>query len=267
VTLQGQIRFILAFVINMSFSEPTIVSVAMVDCRSGVMNNFASLLFVGAVVILTCPARAQDMPVRADSETAADAERCLATAIYYEAGREPIEGREAVAEVILNRRAHAGFPKSVCGVVYQGSQRRTGCQFTFTCDGSTARAPDPRLYEEARSVARRALDGSTTKRLSGALNYHASYVSPGWRRSLTQTAEIGLHIFYARPGAVVPPSPPLPAASAPRDAVLAVWGIAIARVDGRNGTVVALPGAPQPRPYARGRDVAALDPAPGTAAN
>ena len=47
------------------------------------------------------------------------------------------------------------FPASVCGVVYQGSTRATGCQFTFTCDGSLYRQPDadgwkPRLPHRRR---------------------------------------------------------------------------------------------------------------------
>src|SRR6185369_10390204 len=46
---------------------------------------------------------------------------CLTQAVYYEAGYEPVEGRRAVAQVVLNRMRHPAFPKSVCGVVYQGA--------------------------------------------------------------------------------------------------------------------------------------------------
>ncbi len=78
------------------------------------------------------------------SQSAADYQRaleCLANAIYYEAATEPLDGQRAVAQVVLNRLRHPAFPNSVCGVVYQGSERATGCQFTFTCDGSLVRPP------------------------------------------------------------------------------------------------------------------------------
>lgn len=77
----------------------------------------------------------------ADTSSRERAEQCLAEAIYYEAGSESEDGQRAVAQVVLNRVRHAAFPNSVCGVIYQGSERTTGCQFTFTCDGSLARAP------------------------------------------------------------------------------------------------------------------------------
>src|SRR6202007_1851665 len=78
------------------------------------------------------------------SGAAADHDRavqCLSQAVYYEAAREPLKGQEAVAQVVLNRVRHPAYPKSVCGVVYQGSAKLTGCQFTFTCDGSPRSQP------------------------------------------------------------------------------------------------------------------------------
>src|SRR5437763_14955527 len=56
--------------------------------------------------------------------------QCLASAVYYEAGNQDIDGQRAVAQVVLNRVRHPAFPASVCSVVYQGSTRATGCQFT-----------------------------------------------------------------------------------------------------------------------------------------
>ena len=78
-----------------------------------------------------------------DTQDGGRALKCLAQAVYYESAREPQLGQEAVAQVVLNRLRHPAYPKSVCGVVYQGAARTTGCQFTFTCDGSLARAPSP----------------------------------------------------------------------------------------------------------------------------
>src|SRR5690606_31870118 len=84
----------------------------------------------------------------------ARAVKCLAQAIYYEAASEPDAGQRAVAQVVLNRVAHPTYPNSVCGVVFQGSERRTGCQFSFTCDGSLKRKPSRTFWERAERVAR-----------------------------------------------------------------------------------------------------------------
>jgi spore germination cell wall hydrolase CwlJ-like protein len=130
----------------------------------------------------------------------ADRERelgCLAQAIVYEAGMEPLEGQQAVAQVIMNRLRAPVFPKTVCGVVYQGSERRTGCQFTFTCDGSMRRRMPDRYYLSARIIAASALDGTLPDRVGRATNYHAYYVSPYWAPSLRRIGRIGAHIFYS----------------------------------------------------------------------
>src|SRR5438105_10605263 len=67
-----------------------------------------------------------------DSEMRAQSLECLTQAIYYEARNQSADGQRAVAQVVLNRARHPDYPSSVCGVVFQGSQRTTGCQFSFT---------------------------------------------------------------------------------------------------------------------------------------
>ena len=132
---------------------------------------------------------------------------CLTSAIYYEAGQESSDGQRAVAQVILNRVRHPAFPSSVCGVVYEGSTRQTGCQFTFTCDGSMARTPMTDPWNRARQVAAAALAGSVYANVGNATHYHAYYVVPYWASSLAKTAVVGAHLFYrwsggwGRPGA------------------------------------------------------------------
>ena len=84
---------------------------------------------------------------------------CLSQAIYYEAASEGVDGGRAIAQVVLNRVRHPGYPNSICAVVYQGSNRTTGCQFTFTCDGSIARAPVAYLWARSRRIAAEALAG------------------------------------------------------------------------------------------------------------
>ena len=133
---------------------------------------------------------------RADAATRSRALECLTSAIYYEAGSESREGQQAVAQVVLNRLRHPAFPASVCDVVYQGSTRVTGCQFTFTCDGSLARRPSIHGWTRARRVAAAALAGTVYRPAGNATHYHAAYVVPYWASSLTKNAVVGAHIFY-----------------------------------------------------------------------
>jgi spore germination cell wall hydrolase CwlJ-like protein len=132
---------------------------------------------------------------------ASDADRaqaldCLSSAVYYEAGSQDVDGQRAVAQVVLNRVRHPAFPASVCGVVYQGSTRPTGCQFTFTCDGSLERRPSTDGWARARKIAETALDGYVYRPVGYATHYHADYVVPYWASSLAKNAVIGAHIFY-----------------------------------------------------------------------
>ncbi len=125
---------------------------------------------------------------------------CLAAAVWYEAGDDP-SGQRAVAQVVLNRARHPAFPASVCGVVFQGSERSTGCQFSFTCDGSMqSRHPGPAAWARARAVAAAALAGAVDPRVGLATHYHADYVVPVWRSGLVKLAQVGLHLFYRWPG-------------------------------------------------------------------
>jgi spore germination cell wall hydrolase CwlJ-like protein len=122
---------------------------------------------------------------------------CLASAIYYEARSESEEGQRAVAQVVLNRVRHPVFPSTVCGVVFQGSHRRTGCQFTFTCDGSM-RAPrrSPAAWELARRYAAEALAGHVVPAVGNATHYHTTAILPYWAKHLRKSAVLGAHVFY-----------------------------------------------------------------------
>lgn len=121
---------------------------------------------------------------------------CLTAAVYYEAAWETKDGQRAVAQVVLNRMRHPAYPKTVCGVVFQGSQRKTGCQFSFTCDGSMKRTPNPVAWDRSREVAAAALNGYVMKTVGNATHYHANYVAPYWSPSLLKVSTIGAHIFY-----------------------------------------------------------------------
>jgi hypothetical protein len=127
------------------------------------------------------------------------AQRCLTTAIYYEAALEPRAGQEAVAQVVLNRVRHPGYPQSVCGVVFQGADR-PGCQFSFACDGSMARAPAAWAWKDAENVAKAALDGHVMKIVGTATHYHTTWVMAPWTPTLVKVGRIGGHIFFRPPG-------------------------------------------------------------------
>lgn len=133
---------------------------------------------------------------KADAASRARALECLTSAIYYEAGQESTDGQRAVAQVVLNRVRHPAFPANVCGVVYEGSTRPTGCQFTFTCDGSLMRGPELGAWSRAKAVAEAALSGYVYKPVGNATHYHANYVVPYWAPTLTKSAVVGAHIFY-----------------------------------------------------------------------
>jgi hypothetical protein len=121
---------------------------------------------------------------------------CLAAAVYYEAANETPQGQAAVAQVVLNRMRHPAYPKTVCGVVFQGQERTTGCQFSFTCDGAMDRPPSVDGWARARAVASSALNGSVARDVGMATHYHANYVAPYWAERLVKIRQIGVHIFY-----------------------------------------------------------------------
>ena len=133
------------------------------------------------------------------AEASSDEFDCLATAIYYEARSESEWGQLAVAEVVMNRVKDHRYPNSVCEVVYQGSERTTGCQFSFTCDGSMRAEPRGRAWAEAKRIAANVMMELNTPMTGEATHYHANYVDPIWNSGLIKTRTVGTHIFYRFP--------------------------------------------------------------------
>ncbi len=191
---------------------------------------------------------------RADDR--ARATDCLTAAVYYEAASQSAQGQRAVAQVVLNRLTRPAFPKTVCGVVFQGAERTTGCQFTFTCDGALDRPPSARGWAAARAVASAALAGSVEPAVGGATHYHTQWVAPDWSGSLLKVAHIGAHIFYDWPGAGAPDVSPTAYAGHEPDAARQ-WRIGRAPFDTPD-EVSARPVALAPPPSLR----AAVVPAP-----
>jgi spore germination cell wall hydrolase CwlJ-like protein len=123
---------------------------------------------------------------------------CLADAMYYEARGEGRTGEMAIAEVVYNRMRSRYYPGTICGVVYEGSQLHTGCQFSFTCSGDMDRPKSRIVWERTQRLALQIVMGlvrlgDTT---GGALSYHNLDVQPVWSDTMERTTQIGHHIFY-----------------------------------------------------------------------
>lgn len=143
---------------------------------------------------------ARPFHLKGDGDSRERATDCLASAMWYEAGNDPA-GQAAVGQVVLNRLRHPAYPKSVCGVVFQGSERNTGCQFTFTCDGSLARQPSAASWAAARANASAMLSGKVDPAPGLATHYHTDWVHPLWSARLDKIARVGTHLFFRWHGA------------------------------------------------------------------
>jgi len=122
--------------------------------------------------------------------------RCLSEAVYYEARSETKSGQKAVAEVVQNRVKSKHYPNTICGVVYQGAERITGCQFSFTCDGSTMKEPYGKSWKRSQDIAAVTLTKGVTPFTNRSTHYHTVEVNPKWAPNMRFTKQIGYHKFY-----------------------------------------------------------------------
>jgi spore germination cell wall hydrolase CwlJ-like protein len=120
---------------------------------------------------------------------------CLTQAVYFEARGETPRGQAAVAQVVMNRVKSPSFPKTVCGVVFQGAATH-GCQFSFACDGSMRRALETSAWDRARRIAERALSCVMPADIGNATHFHTTSVQPYWEPQMLRVAQVGLHVFY-----------------------------------------------------------------------
>ena len=147
-----------------------------------------------ATVSSHTPSAAQPFHLRGALDQSRDLE-CLTQAVYYEARGEPNSGQAAVAQVILNRVRHPAFPKSICGVVFQGA-KVGGCQFSFACDGQPHHPLDNSSWRRAEKVAAQALGGQVMSEVGDATHFHVAGAGSRWNAGLMQVAQIGAHVFY-----------------------------------------------------------------------
>jgi N-acetylmuramoyl-L-alanine amidase len=116
---------------------------------------------------------------------------CLATAVYFEARGESLEGQLAVARVVINRASSGRYPGTWCDVV------RQPYQFSFVRNGQFPQAnSNSDAWRKAEAVAELAAANVVPSVGPNVLWYHANYVAPAWRHGLQEVQQIGAHIFY-----------------------------------------------------------------------
>ena len=142
---------------------------------------------------------------------------CLAQNILFEASTEPVAGKIAVGLVVLNRVNDTRYPNTICEVVKQGpiyeswktrnnpdlkpDERvyfpvKHRCQFSWYCDGKSDKIRPTENWYKSQIVALQLMDGKFNGVIEGATHYHASWVFPKWRHTLTYIAQVGDHLFY-----------------------------------------------------------------------
>ena len=143
---------------------------------------------------------------KAEASDANNEAFCLAQNMYFEAGNQPLAGKIAVSQVVINRTQHMNYPTDICGVVYQANwsenwkgnmiPTRNQCQFSWYCDGKSDDPVDSKTWLKCLTLARNILQGEYGDITEGATHYHSVYVNPYWADSLNETVIINEHIFY-----------------------------------------------------------------------
>lgn len=116
---------------------------------------------------------------------------CLATAVYFEARGESLEGQLAVARVVINRAASGRYPGTWCDTVRQPAQFSFVQHGRFPAVDATSAA-----WARAQAIAELAKANIVPSLTSDVLWYHADYVAPSWGHRLQRAEKIGAHIFY-----------------------------------------------------------------------
>lgn len=125
---------------------------------------------------------------------------CLARTIFYEAGNQSMEGKEAVALVVMNRVESEDYSRNICEVVKQKARlkNKTICQFSYFCE----KLPPPwgKRWDESLIAARNGMNGIYSKDVvmlvQDSVYYHADYVKPHWAKVKVFMGKIGDHLFY-----------------------------------------------------------------------
>lgn len=192
---------VLAGLVNNNGADILASAYAPNDAFHDVRNAFDPLLASGDSGRFVPPAAGGDHPwiktALPKEVFSAPEQKCLATAIYFEARGEELRGQAAVAQVVLNRVRNPAYPDTICDVVYQNQDLLNRCQFSFACDGITDVVTDRRAFQLAEQIAMAVTGGKIfLPEVASSTHYNATYVAPYWSRSMERMTQIGSHIFY-----------------------------------------------------------------------
>jgi len=169
----------------------TIVVAGVISVVS-ISQSKVTPVFVSEPVVFTQPVAVTPVVSVAIKEVETDLE-CLAKNVYYEAAFEPLKGKQAIAQVTLNRLKTGRWGNTVCDVVYAPSQ------FSWTLKPDNHK-PQGKEWIESQQVAYDFLEkGARLNSLKGSIMYHADYIHPPiWANKKYKVAQIGQHIFYKK---------------------------------------------------------------------
>ncbi|HWH22063.1 MAG TPA: cell wall hydrolase [Allosphingosinicella sp.] len=162
--------------------------------ETGTPDAIAAQVMKAADAAVPRPRALGELVAAHQATDVSDAEQdCLASAVYFEARGEKIEGQLAVAEVVLNRVASKKYPNTICEVVEQP------WQFSFV--NATGSIPDAdrssKAWKKAVAISTIALNKLAAEVSEDVLWYHADYVSPSWGKAFDREKKVGVHIFYS----------------------------------------------------------------------
>ncbi|ASB89871.1 cell wall hydrolase [Bacillus sonorensis] len=108
----------------------------------------------------------------------------LSRLVHAEAKGESFEGKVAVADVVLNRVEHGGFPDSIKSVIYQKNA------FEPVLNGSINKKAD----RESKKAVEKAVD-QHKKETDALYFYNPDTASDDWIRTRKIVKRIGNHVF------------------------------------------------------------------------
>ena len=131
----------------------------------------------------------------------------MALNIYFESAIEPLAGKIAVSQVVLNRVQQDRYPSTVCEVIKEGPTYKNWkgniyplkdrCQFSWWCDGKSDTPTPGRVWENSKKVAKLVMTNNRMVDITeGSTYYHAEYVNPRWASRMNKIGRIGAHYFY-----------------------------------------------------------------------
>ena len=132
---------------------------------------------------------------------------CMALNIYFESAVEPLAGKLAVSQVVLNRVKERNWPSTICEVIKEGPTYKNWkgnvypvkdrCQFSWWCDGKVDVPHPGRVWENSKKVAKLVMTNNRMVDITeGSTHYHAEYVNPRWASRMNRVGRIGAHYFY-----------------------------------------------------------------------